>query len=160
MKAFGYQYVLCFFILFSAYTKKGNSFEQNKDVGMGKYERVSAGTVSRTARCRDGVMNDFLSWCRHLLLPFHDLTSLHPPSFDGKLFYHLQIIHIQTAQKRYRMLHTTAEGLLLSTLVSTECALYHFRRHHESTVKSAGRNIYNIRLCVNKTERIYQKDSS
>ena len=28
-------------------------------------------------------MNDFLSWCKHLLVPFlfHDLTSLHPPSF-------------------------------------------------------------------------------
>ena len=30
------------------------------------------------------VMNDFLSWCIHLLVPFlfHDLTSLHPPSFN------------------------------------------------------------------------------
>ena len=38
--------------------------EQNKEVGM-------------------GVMNYFLSWCRHLLVPFlfHALTSLHPPSF-------------------------------------------------------------------------------
>ena len=28
-------------------------------------------------------MNEFVSWCRHLLVPFlfHDLTSLHPPSF-------------------------------------------------------------------------------
>ena len=39
-------------------------------------------------RCRDGVMNDFLSWSRHLLVPFlfHDLTSLHPPSFHGNDF--------------------------------------------------------------------------
>ena len=39
-------------------------------------------------RCRDGVMNDFLSWCRHLLVPFlfHDLTSLHPPSFHRNDF--------------------------------------------------------------------------
>ena len=38
-------------------------------------------------RCRDGV-NDFLSWCRHLLVPFlfHDVTSLHPPSFHGNDF--------------------------------------------------------------------------
>ena len=51
---------------------------------MGKYERVSAGTV----RCRDGVMNDFLSWCMHLLVPFlfHDWTSLHPPSFHRNDF--------------------------------------------------------------------------
>ena len=39
-------------------------------------------------RCRDGVMNDFLSWCRHLLVPFrfHDLTSLHPTSFMEMIF--------------------------------------------------------------------------
>ena len=42
MKAFGYRYVLCFFVLFSAYTKRQ---QQNKDVGMGKYEHVSAGMV-------------------------------------------------------------------------------------------------------------------
>ena len=29
-------------------------------------------------------MSDFVSWCRHLLVPFffHEVTSLHPPSFD------------------------------------------------------------------------------
>ena len=39
-------------------------------------------------RCRDGVMNDFLSWCRHLLVPFlfPDFTSLHPPSFHRNDF--------------------------------------------------------------------------
>ena len=33
-------------------------------------------------RCRDGVMNEFLFWCRHPLvhLLFHEVTSLHPPS--------------------------------------------------------------------------------
>ena len=38
--------------------------------------------------CRDGFMNDFLSWCRHLLISFlfHDLTSLHPLSFHGNDF--------------------------------------------------------------------------
>ena len=40
-------------------------------------------------RCRDGVMKDFLSWCRHLLVPFlfHDLTALHPPSFIEMIFH-------------------------------------------------------------------------
>ena len=35
-------------------------------------------------RCRDGVINDFLSQYRHLLVPllYHDVTSLHPPSFQ------------------------------------------------------------------------------
>ena len=39
-------------------------------------------------RCRDGVMNEFVSWCRHLLVSFlfHALTSLHPPSFHRNDF--------------------------------------------------------------------------
>ena len=39
-------------------------------------------------RCRDGVMNEFVSWCRHLLVYFlfHALTSLHPPSFHRNDF--------------------------------------------------------------------------
>ena len=33
-------------------------------------------------------MNEFVSWCRHLLVPFlfHDLTSLLPPSFQRNDF--------------------------------------------------------------------------
>ena len=39
-------------------------------------------------RCRDGVMNEFVSWCRHLLVSFffHSLTSLHHPSFHRNDF--------------------------------------------------------------------------
>ena len=39
-------------------------------------------------RCMDGVMNKFVSWCRHLLVSFlfHALTSLHPPSFHRNDF--------------------------------------------------------------------------
>ena len=39
-------------------------------------------------RCRDGVMNEFVSWCRHLLVSFlfHALTSLHPLSFHRNDF--------------------------------------------------------------------------
>ena len=39
-------------------------------------------------RCRDGVMNEFVSWCRHLLVSFlfHALISLHPPSFHRNDF--------------------------------------------------------------------------
>ena len=36
-------------------------------------------------RCRDGVMSGYVSWCRHLLVPFF-LTSLHPPSFHRNDF--------------------------------------------------------------------------
>ena len=41
-------------------------------------------------RCRDGVgvINDFLCRSRHLLVPllFHDVTSLHPSSFQRNDF--------------------------------------------------------------------------
>ena len=39
-------------------------------------------------RCRDGVTNKFVSWCRHLLVSFlfHALTSLHLPSFIEMIF--------------------------------------------------------------------------
>ena len=39
-------------------------------------------------RCRDGVMNEFVSWCRHLLVSFlfHALTSLHPLHFIEMIF--------------------------------------------------------------------------
>ena len=39
-------------------------------------------------RCRDRVINDFLSWSRYLLVPllFHEVTSLHPPSFQRNDF--------------------------------------------------------------------------
>ena len=39
-------------------------------------------------RCRDGVMNEFLFWCRHPLVPllFHEVTSLNPLSFQRNNF--------------------------------------------------------------------------
>ena len=39
-------------------------------------------------RCRDRVINYFLSRSRHLLVPllFHEVTSLHPPSFQRNVF--------------------------------------------------------------------------
>ena len=47
-------------------------------------------------------MNDFLSWCRHVLVPFlfHDLTSLHPPSFD---FYTCKLILIDSYRCEFWM---------------------------------------------------------
>ena len=36
-------------------------------------------------RCRDGVMSDFVSWCSCSFL-FHEVTSLHPPSFHRNDF--------------------------------------------------------------------------
>ena len=44
-------------------------------------------TQHHKQRCSDGDINDFLSHYRHLLvlvpLHFHDVTSLHPPSFQS-----------------------------------------------------------------------------
>ena len=46
------------------------------------------GSFIKKQRCRDEVINDFLSQSRHLLVPllFHELTSLHPPSFQRNDF--------------------------------------------------------------------------
>ena len=57
----------CAFLYYSLHTKRQ---QQNKDVGMGKYERVSAGTE----RCRDGVMNDFCLGVGIFLFPFFFMT--------------------------------------------------------------------------------------
>ena len=40
--------------------------------------------LSEIKKDRDGVINDFLSWYTHVLvsLLFHEVTFLHPPSFD------------------------------------------------------------------------------
>ena len=45
-------------------------------------------TQTNKQRCRDGAMNEFLFWCRHPLVPllFHEVTRLHPPSFQGNNF--------------------------------------------------------------------------
>ena len=44
--------------------------------------------IAHKQRCRDRVINDFLSRSRHLLVPllFHEVTSLHPPSFQRNDF--------------------------------------------------------------------------
>ena len=44
--------------------------------------------IRKKQKCRDGVMNEFLFWCRHPLVPllFHEVTSLHPPSFQRNDF--------------------------------------------------------------------------
>ena len=43
--------------------------------------------VKAKQRCRDGVMSDFVSWCRHLVaFLFHEVTALHPPSFHRNDF--------------------------------------------------------------------------
>ena len=49
---------------------------------------ISMFIATNKQRCRDGVMNEFLFWCRHPLVPllFHDVTSLHPLSFQTNDF--------------------------------------------------------------------------
>ena len=45
-------------------------------------------STAHKQRCRDRVINDFLPRSRHLLVPllFHELTTLHPPSFQSNDF--------------------------------------------------------------------------
>ena len=56
-------------------------------VGTGDAILVYVYTIEKQ-RCRDGVINDFLSWSRHLLVPllFHEVASLHPSSFQRNDF--------------------------------------------------------------------------
>ena len=44
-------------------------------------------------RCRDGVMKEFVSWCKHLLVSslFHAVISLHPPSLVIEIIIPLTI---------------------------------------------------------------------
>ena len=53
-----------------------------------QYHKQQNSCIAHKQRCRDRVINDFLSLFRHLLvsLHFHELTSLHPPSFQRNDF--------------------------------------------------------------------------
>ena len=64
-------------------------------------------------------MNEFVSWCRHLLL-FHALTSLHPPSFHRNDFstcsthFSLQspkMFSLRSAHVDFMHAHAHAENL-------------------------------------------------
>ena len=47
----------------------------------------TAAYIAHKQRCRDRVINDFLSRSRYLVpLLFHEVTSLHPPSFQRNDF--------------------------------------------------------------------------
>ena len=50
--------------------------------------RMYVVVLEETRMYRDGVMSDFVSWCRHLLVPFlfHEVTSLQPPSLHRNDF--------------------------------------------------------------------------
>ena len=58
-------------------------------------------------------MNEFVSWCRHLLVSFlfHALTSLHPPSFHRNDFStcstHFSFIFGQSPNKKMSSLRRT-----------------------------------------------------
>ena len=55
-------------------------------------------------RCRDGVMNEFLFWSRHPLVPllFHEVTSLHPPSFQRNDFSTCMYLYPTVGRCTYR----------------------------------------------------------
>ena len=76
--------------------------------------------IAYKQRCRDRVINDFLSRSRHLLVPllFHEVTSLHPPSFQRNDF--------STCLKRNCAFGFSCKSALKSTwlLVGTENQFY------------------------------------
>ena len=65
-------------------------------------------------------MNEFVSWCRHLLVSFlfHAVTSLHPPSFHGNDFstcsthfsLWAKMVFVQRA-RRFMHLHAHVDNL-------------------------------------------------
>ena len=66
-------------------------------------------------------MNEFVSWCRHLLVSFlfHALTSLHPPSFHKNDFstcsthfsFILKMFSLRSAHVDFMHAHAHAENL-------------------------------------------------
>ena len=57
-------------------------------------------------------MNEFVSWCRHLLVSFlfHALTSLHPPSFHRNDFSTCSTYNKHANCRRHDMLHEQEES--------------------------------------------------
>ena len=58
--------------------------------------------IYQKERCRDWVMNEFLFWCVDALvrLLFHEVTSLHPHSFQRNYFFTC-IIYIEKSARWY-----------------------------------------------------------
>ena len=64
-------------------------------------------------------MNEFVSWCRHLLVSFlfHALTSLHPPSFHRNDFstcsthFSFKMFSLRSAHVDFMHAHAHAENL-------------------------------------------------
>ena len=75
-------------------------------------------------------MNDFLSWFMHLLVPFlfHDLTSLHPPSFHRNDFSTCSTHFSFLGKASSKMCHVLCAGceprprILTRTLAHTDNA--------------------------------------
>ena len=67
-----------------------------------QYPQTTGQLQAHKQRCRDRVINDFLSLSRHLLVPllFHELTSLHSPSFQRNDFSTCNIMLLQQRSHR------------------------------------------------------------
>ena len=63
-------------------------------------------------RCRDGVMNDFLSCCMHLLvhLLFHEVTFLHIPLHFMEMIFPLVPLIFHLGAKPYQKLKVPVRG--------------------------------------------------
>ena len=76
--------------------------------------KMCTGSFIKKQRCRDGVINDFPSRYRHLLVPFlfHEVTSLHHPSFQRNYFSTCStyFFHLGKAPIKMRCMDSNRKG--------------------------------------------------
>ena len=112
-------------------------------------------------RCRDGVMNEFVSWCRHLLVSFlfHALTSLHPPSFHRNDFSTCIYTSIQNVKGIFMhpvATYTPQKYLVYYTLCLNTRVGYSYLTHsHILTVMSSYKCLLQLHLPFNNAQKCY-----
>ena len=87
--------------------------------------------IAHKQRCRDRVINDFLSRCRHLLVPllFHEVTSLHPPSFQRNDF--------STCKLSTTILSVSRKSTYFTNVVTASLKGYNNKSHINAAVNGA-----------------------
>ena len=105
--------------------------------------------IAHKQRCRDRVINHFLSLSRHLLVPllFHELTSLHPPSFQRNDFS--TCIQIQGDKHYMKARHSSK---CTNTRIVSNCYQRGYPSHHDEI-----RQAYGMRpraeICLHHVDR-------
>ena len=102
--------------------------------GMGKISRrntprITNQTSSKTTIVGMGVINDFLSRYRHLLVPFDDMPSLHPPLFkrnDSSTFTHTVCHNMNATRSLWNLTYVPNAPTRFTERVPTKtvCLIY------------------------------------